>query len=187
MSDPVAIERRSPDALDTPCVEWQGARTASGYGNRFRHGRYVGAHRIAWEETFGPIPEGLCVLHRCDNRPCINPEHLFLGTKGDNIRDAIAKGRWVPYQRAWTHCRQGHEYTPENTRIALRGGAPKRICRACARDAATRHRVLLPEPTSCIVCGEPLPPRKYRANPRKYCSARCTTAAYRQRKKAMDV
>lgn len=53
------------------------------------------AHRVVWELTHGPVPDGRCVLHRCDNPPCCNPAHLFVGTKGDNIRDAAAKGRAV--------------------------------------------------------------------------------------------
>lgn len=57
----------------------------------YPHG--LGAHRLAWIEAHGPIPKGLCVCHRCDNRRCINVEHLFLGTTRDNARDCWAKGR----------------------------------------------------------------------------------------------
>lgn len=79
------------DCAGAGCWEWSGLRSARGYG-RFGHDSRR-AHRIAWELTFGPVPDGLLVCHTCDNPPCIRPEHLFLGTDADNARDMVAKGR----------------------------------------------------------------------------------------------
>lgn len=81
--------------MTTPCVEWAGYRDRNGYG---KEGRRVGrnqryAHRAAWEDTNGPIPAGMHVLHRCDNPPCVNLDHLWLGTHADNMADKAAKGR----------------------------------------------------------------------------------------------
>lgn len=75
------------------CIEWQGWHTKAGYGQLTRDGKKIYAHRDAWEKANGPIPKGMHVLHRCDNPPCVNPEHLFLGTHTDNMHDMIAKGR----------------------------------------------------------------------------------------------
>lgn len=77
----------------TPCVEWTKRRDKDGYGRVGRNGKSYRAHRLAWEEEHGPIPDGMMVLHRCDNPPCVNVEHLFLGTALDNMRDMVAKGR----------------------------------------------------------------------------------------------
>jgi hypothetical protein len=87
------VRRGAPDE----CWPWLGATSPKGYGvlqlgtavesdTRF-------AHRLAWEYANGPIPEGQRVLHRCDNPPCCNPGHLFLGTDTDNQRDKVEKGR----------------------------------------------------------------------------------------------
>jgi len=75
------------------CWGWVGSIDHFGYGQIQHEGKVQPAHRVSWVLARGPIPDGLCVLHRCDNPPCTNPEHLFLGTKKDNMMDAARKGR----------------------------------------------------------------------------------------------
>lgn len=111
--------------LDTGCWEWTGYRE-KGYG-RFR-GQL--AHRIAYKRATGRDPGSLFVCHVCDNPPCVNPEHLWLGTNRDNQSDASIKGR-ARGQDA-THCVNGHEYTPENT-YWKPGKIAQRTCRTCIR------------------------------------------------------
>lgn len=76
------------------CFEWTGARTGAGYGLINIEGVLVLAHRFAYELRGETIPDGLCVLHKCDNPPCVRLSHLFLGTPKDNVQDAISKGRF---------------------------------------------------------------------------------------------
>lgn len=79
------------------CWSWNGATNGHGYGLLNRgDGVPAKAHRVSWEIHFGPIPEGLGVLHKCDNPECSNPKHLFLGTQKDNARDMSNKGRMNP-------------------------------------------------------------------------------------------
>ena len=75
------------------CIEWPKHRNEDGYGVRYYKGKYWKAHRAAWDEQVGPIPDGVRVLHRCDNPACTNVAHLFLGSQGDNVRDMASKGR----------------------------------------------------------------------------------------------
>lgn len=76
------------------CWNWNGDRYDSGYGRlRDRNKRQVRAHRFFYEQVYGVIPEGLCALHKCDNRACVNPDHIFVGTKKDNMQDCLKKKR----------------------------------------------------------------------------------------------
>jgi hypothetical protein len=76
------------------CWEWTGARSTRGYGELAMPGsRPAKAHKMAWEAVNGPVPDGLWVLHHCDNPPCCNPAHLYVGTHVDNMRDMRERGR----------------------------------------------------------------------------------------------
>jgi hypothetical protein len=76
------------------CWLWVGQINQDGYGKIKIAGKTKTAHRVSWEFKFGPIPNGICVLHTCDIRACVNPTHLWLGTTQDNTRDMITKGRY---------------------------------------------------------------------------------------------
>lgn len=81
-------------AMPNGCIEWTGPLKGAGYGQsatRFGGGRY--AHRVVYEQAHGPIPAGMCVCHRCDNKKCLNLAHLFLGTHRENMKDMHAKNR----------------------------------------------------------------------------------------------
>ncbi|NDC95747.1 HNH endonuclease [bacterium] len=76
------------------CWIWTGFRFPFGYGNFYiGKNKNISTHRYSYELHKGEIPEGMVVMHTCDNPPCVNPEHLVLGTQGDNLRDMMAKGR----------------------------------------------------------------------------------------------
>jgi hypothetical protein len=86
-------------AWNGDCLEWTACRNRLGYGRLGYKGKYKTAHRVAWEVEVGEIPAGMFVCHSCDNPPCINVKHLFLGTHADNMRDMREKHRAIGIHR----------------------------------------------------------------------------------------
>lgn len=87
------IESKTKINSETGCWEWTGGLDALGYAPISFQSKLTKAHRLSWSVANGPIHDGLHVLHKCDVRHCVNPDHLFLGTHQDNMRDRDAKGR----------------------------------------------------------------------------------------------
>lgn len=152
------VDRRAPNE----CWPFGGHTTSPGWHGRFSlRGRMVIASRAAWEATYGPVPDGLFVLHACDTPICCNPGHLMLGSIMANAVDAAHKGR-AGRGRSAIHCKRGHPFEG-NTYIHPVTG--RRSCQECirlrdkGRPARPRRGAHLPEPNDdgrCVRCGEQL-------------------------------
>ncbi len=124
------------------CWLWDAGCGKDGYGMFWLRGTTRQAHRVVWEWLFGPIPKGKCVLHKCDNPPCVNPMHLFLGTHRLNMKDRNRKGRCA------TGNRSGSYTKPETRRCGEYHGMSRLtavnvelIRRAAARLGANKARI----------------------------------------------
>lgn len=122
---------------NTGCWLHDGAPDHAGYPRAAVGGGKVdNASRISWRLYRGDIPTGQFVCHHCDTPSCVNPDHLFLGTHTDNMRDAARKGRLNQRAAKRDSCPHGHPFSPENTLVRKDGG---RRCRTCQRRAGARH------------------------------------------------
>jgi hypothetical protein len=119
------------------CWVWQGGCNPTwGYGHTSWRGATYAVHRLLWELMKGPIPVGKILCHTCDNPPCCNPDHLWIGTDQENHVDKTTKGRHHYDPSVKTHCKQGHEFTLENTRMTPVEGRPglyRRQCKTCTK------------------------------------------------------
>lgn len=125
------------------CWTWTGSIDSSGYGRIKIHPKWRSAHRVSYILAHGVIPDSTVqVCHACDNRPCVNPSHLFLGSNRDNMWDARSKGRRgglpIPIEySSSTHCIHGHVMTPE---LTAPGGRCRQCMRAVCRESYRRRK-----------------------------------------------
>lgn len=129
----------------TGCWEWQAGKANFGYGKiMVKNEKSRRAHRFMYKLFFGNFPKDKKVLHKCDNPPCVNPAHLFLGSLQDNANDMSKKGRGFHQKK--THCPNGHPYSGKNLiyesgydRTGKRQSNPKRRCKKCRIAASRRY------------------------------------------------
>lgn len=121
------------------CWHWQGNLKARGYGYFAIHRKFVrSAHRVVYSTLAGPIPEGLELDHLCRVRHCVNPSHLEPVTRQENSLRSPITGPGINARK--THCKNGHEFTDENTYLSIQGRRRMRSCRACHAAYERRRR-----------------------------------------------
>jgi hypothetical protein len=132
------VEERIQEIMDrtevdnNECLNWLGAYRVR-YPFIYFQGKCYRGNRLLYALCFGKIPDGMFVMHTCDNVKCINPNHLRLGTPQDNVDDMISKGRHKFIQKK-THCSRGHEFSPDNITLWRSGDRYIRHCKKCLRN-----------------------------------------------------
>ncbi len=126
---------------DAECWEWTGGCTRAGYGTISYQNRHQYAHRLVYEFTHGAIPDGMLICHTCDNPICVNPAHLWVGTKGDNNRDMIAKGRNWLQQKPERQVRGERQGSAKLTEAAVRDIRMLASQGCSLRELATKYGV----------------------------------------------
>lgn len=191
------------------CWVWQGTITRGGYGRFWLYGRMLRAHRAAYYFTYGSLPDGLHICHRCDNPPCVRPSHLFVGTDRDNVLDMITKGRhgWLDKNRDERPGKLAAVLTGENALHVKLTWAIVRQARAryaageasgatLAREVGVvyshMHRILrneqwvdpgmvVPALPAFTICARCRTQFEPRRRSAKFCSARCRDAEMHRR------
>lgn len=144
---------KSPDG----CWEWSGSLQTRGNprrggGRRMGYGQFgvryadknkkkgtLLAHRLMWILIHGEADDSMVICHHCDNPKCVRPDHLYMASQSQNVRDSVGRGRHAMANR--THCPSGHEYSAENTlREKTSAGYVERKCRQCHNDRQRRYR-----------------------------------------------
>lgn len=131
------LSKVSIPAPASSCWLWEASEKGRGYGGFWLDGKNHVAHKVSYETWVGSVPEGLELDHVCRNRDCVNPLHLEPVTRSENIlrglSPRLASDRARERHASRTHCKYGHEFTPENTKINFRDGFTVRSCRVCNR------------------------------------------------------